>query len=251
MYKMKEYIRKVLSFLDKCCYGISYVWFLIPIPFYLGLKGTWLNMETSPKVTDSYLSVVLWTFALFVVTQFYLFRRRKLIQFCLAAIVGFVMFLACGFIGIALQSAPTSFAADHPIPPGLAYDKPLPEGEDMEAAVSPSDSSTYLQVRNSFQGGIYEYSFFYPNLPEGTVWLQCYEVTENLPLSKSRIKKDSRQEVSGTNHFACLVRQRRFTIYEGDWGDCYAARIEVWFKDRQGRKRKLLEKTYGVQGWMR
>jgi hypothetical protein len=76
-------------------------------------------------------------------------------------------------------------------------------------------------------------------------------VTENLPLSKSKIKKKSSQEVEGTDHFACLVDARQFTIYEGDWGDCYAARIEVWFRDKQGKKRKLAEKIYGVEGWMR
>ena len=30
-----------------------------------------------------------------------------------------------------------------------------------------------------------------------------------------------------------------------------AARIEVWFRDQQGKKRKLAEKIYGVEGWMR
>ena len=57
--------------------------------------------------------------------------------------------------------------------------------------------------------------------------------------------------MGGTNHFSQLVKDKEFTIFEGDWGDCYAARIEVWFKDKQGHKRKLSEKVYGVQGWMR
>lgn len=244
-------MRKLLSALENCCKGISYVWFLIPIPHYIGLKGAWLNMQTSPARTDSYLSIILWMFVLFIMALVGLFHRRSHIQFCLAAFVGFVMFLAMGFIGIALQSAPTSFAADHPIPAGLAYDVPLREGEDMAAAVHPSDSTTFLQVRNTSEGGIYEYSFFYPSLPEGTIWLQCYEVTENLPLSKRSIKKKSRQEVGGTNYFSQLVKDKKFTIFEGDWGDCFAVRVEVWHKDRKGRKRKLLEKIYGMEGWMR
>ena len=57
--------------------------------------------------------------------------------------------------------------------------------------------------------------------------------------------------MGGTNHFSQLVKDKEFTIFEGDWGDCYAARIEVWFKDKQGHKRKLSEKVYSVQGWMR
>lgn len=251
MKNVKALVRKLLSALENCCKGISYVWFLIPVPFYIGLKGAWKNMQTSPEVTDTYFEVMLWMMALLVMALVGLFHRRSHIQFCLAAFVGFVMFLAMGFIGIALQSAPTSFAADHPIPAGLAYDIPLREEEDMAAAVNPLDSATFLQVRDGFQGGIYEYSFFYPELPEGTIWLECYEVTENLRLSGSRIKQASSQEVNGTKQFACLVKDKQFTIYEGDWGDCYAARIEVWFQDKQGRKRKLLEKVYGVQGWMR
>ena len=147
-------------------------------------------MQTSPEVTDSYFEVMLWMMALLVVALVGLFHRRRHIQFCLAAFVGFIMFLAMGFIGIALQSAPTSFAADHPIPAGLAYDIPLGEREDMAAAVSAQDTTTFLQVRNGHEGGIYEYSFFYPSLPEGIIWLQCYEVTQNRPLSKKKHQEE-------------------------------------------------------------
>lgn len=49
-----------------------------------------------------------------------------------------------------------------------------------------------------------------------------------------------------------LKSRKRFTIYEGDWGDYYAARIEVWHKDAAtGEETKLCEKTYRVEGWMR
>ena len=42
-----------------------------------------------------------------------------------------------------------------------------------------------------------------------------------------------------------------FTIYEGDWGEFYAARLEIWFVPANGGKpRKLKEKLFKVQGWM-
>ena len=42
------------------------------------------------------------------------------------------------------------------------------------------------------------------------------------------------------------------TIYEGNWGQFYGARFEVWFKpDSGGAERKLLEKNYKIQGWER
>lgn len=250
-WRLKTYLKTTLGVLCKIGDYISYVWFLIPIAFYYGLRGTWLNMQTSPEVTDFYCGISLWAFLLYIIATLFLLHRDKIAQFCIAAAVGLFMFYSMGFIGLALQSAPTSFAKNHPIPEGLAYFKPKAEGEDLQEGVNYADSTTFLQLRRSFQGGIYEYSFYYPSLPEGTIWLQCYEVTENLPLSKSRITRKSCQEVKGTDHFACIVNAKEFTIYEGDWGDCYAARIEVWFMDKKGRKRKLLEKIYGVEGWMR
>ena len=43
-----------------------------------------------------------------------------------------------------------------------------------------------------------------------------------------------------------------FTIYEGDWGKPYAARIEVWFRPDSGRtERKLMERVCKIEGWMR
>lgn len=250
-WRLKTYFKEFVRVLCKVGDYISYVWFLIPIGSYYGLRGAWLNMQTSPEVTDFYLGIGLWAFLLYVIATLFLLHRDKLVQFCIAAAVGGIMFLAMGFIGLALQSAPTSFAKNHPIPEGLAYHMPKLKGEDLAEGVDPADSTTFLQLRNSFQGGIYEYSFYYPSLPEGVIWLRCYEVTKNVPLSESRITWKSCQQVKGTDHFACLVNAKEFTIYEGDWGDCYAARIEVWFKDKSGQKRKLLEKIYGVEGWMR
>ena len=43
-----------------------------------------------------------------------------------------------------------------------------------------------------------------------------------------------------------------FTIYEGDFEHYYAARVEVWHRDAAThQERKLAEKIYRVDGWMR
>ena len=43
-----------------------------------------------------------------------------------------------------------------------------------------------------------------------------------------------------------------FTIYEGNWEQYYAARIEAWFKpDSGGPERKLTERIFKIEGWMR
>ena len=89
-------------------------------------------------------------------------------------------------------------------------------------------------------------------MPAGGIYLKCYEVTENIPLSADRVIEESKVSIEGTSSFAQLVSRKRFTIYEGDWGDYYAARIEVWHKDAAtGEETKLCEKTYRVEGWMR
>jgi hypothetical protein len=84
------------------------------------------------------------------------------------------------------------------------------------------------------------------------VFLRCYEVTENIELSASRLYEASKVEVKDHNSFGLIADRQMFTIYEGDWGDYYAARIEVWYKNSAtGKETKLLEEVYRVEGWMR
>ncbi|MBR5480565.1 MAG: hypothetical protein IKU85_02545 [Bacteroidaceae bacterium] len=251
MESLKTYVRKFMALLGRLGRYISYVWFLIPVGYYYGVKGTFKYMQTSPEKTDFYLGIDMLMLLLHIVAILFLLHRRSMVQFSLAVVVGFFMFAVAVLGGMMLESAPTDFARKHPIPEGLAYHLPLPEHADMEAKVNPADSTTYLQIRNGLQGGIYEFSFFYPQLPEGVIHLQCYEAGTGLSLSAREIKKKTRHQVGKTDNFTCLIRNKEFTIYEGDWGDCYAARVEVWFEDKKGTKRKLTEKTYGVQGWMK
>ena len=58
--------------------------------------------------------------------------------------------------------------------------------------------------------------------------------------------------IESTKTFSQVVDKKEFTIYEGDWGDYYAARIEVWHRDANtGEEKKLMDKVYRVEGWMR
>ena len=89
-------------------------------------------------------------------------------------------------------------------------------------------------------------------MPDGKVFLRCFEVTENIHLSAGRIRMDSSAEVKDHTEFGIVVDKQKFIISEGDWGDYYAARIEVWFKNANtGEETKLLEKIYRVEGWER
>lgn len=226
-------------------------WFILSIICFVCLYRSWAVAEESPTDSNNYMLAFCSLFPLYIISGILLLVRRKFIQFVFAAIAYVILFLFMLFVCFALQSAPTDFAKLHPIPEGMEYHTPRPENSELAAEVNQSDTTSYLQIRDGLQGGIYEYSFFYPQLPEGTIYLRCFEATKNEPLSESRIQVRSRQEISATTQFSCLVENKEFAIYEGDWGDCYAARVEVWFKDKQGNERKLLEKIYGVQGWMR
>ena len=76
--------------------------------------------------------------------------------------------------------------------------------------------------------------------------------SSNLPLSEDSIPVRSKVTIDSTIAFSQLVHNKSFTIYEGDWDDYYAARIEVWFQNKETKEEcKLLEKVYRVDGWMR
>ena len=164
------------------------------------------------------------------------------------------VFLPLVPIVMAEMSGPDAddFGRKHKIPDGLVYHLPLEPFSDDKVLIDSLDQETYLQVWPGFQGGIYKYDFYYPSLPAGDIFLRCYEVTENIPLSVDSLERHSLVPVDPTNSFSKLVSQNEFTIYEGDWGDYYAARIEVWFRDSVSKQeRKLCEKIYRVEGWMR
>lgn len=143
-----------------------------------------------------------------------------------------------------------SFGKKHPIPDGMQFSVPLDSLS--TSSLDTLDSSTWLVLWNDIQGGMYKYDFYYGPLPAGEIFLRCFETTENIPLSVEEIEERSKVAVDSSASFTRLVNKQGFSIYEGDWEDYYAARVEVWFKDAAtGQEKKLLEKIYRVEGWMR
>ena len=171
----------------------------------------------------------------------------------IGCIVCFIAFYIISFIYLIVSSSqPDPFGKEHPIPEGMEYEIPLKEIAPVDLIIDGFSEKECLQVWNDFQGGLYQYSFYYPELPDGDVFLRCFEVTENIELSTPRLRKASTVKVIDHTEFGMIADKQNFTIYEGDWGDYYAARIEVWYKNaRTGKETKLLEKIYRVEGWMR
>ena len=157
------------------------------------------------------------------------------------------------FASSLFEDKPDTFGKKHPILKEMEYNIPLKEGEVLaEVGDDGFTEDDYLQVWDGIQGGIYQYRFYYPALPDGEVFLRCFEVTENIALSASRLKDASTVEVKNHTEFGLIADMQQFIIYEGDWEDYYAARIEVWHRNAStGEETKLLEKIYRVEGWMR
>ena len=182
--------------------------------------------------------------------------KKCLCSFILSIVVGVALSFPMGIIGLYAPSS-DDFGRRHRIPDGLEYNIPFDEYSNPTAIIDSLDTGTCLQLWDYIQGGIYKYDFYYGPLPAGEIFLRCYEATKNIRLSAKtawgdRIYESSKVAIDSTSSFSKIVNQQKFTIYEGDWGDYYAARIEVWHKDaKTGQETKLMEKVYRVEGWMR
>jgi hypothetical protein len=143
-----------------------------------------------------------------------------------------------------------SFGKDHPIPEGLDYHET--NESFCEEDTDSTDASTWLRVHDEFQPGIYEYQYFSTDLPNGYIYLKCFEATKNIPLSEDRLPQSSKTNVKNHVSYGPVGGYHVFTIYEGDWGDYYAVRVEVWHHSTStGLEQKINEKIYRMQGWQR
>jgi hypothetical protein len=174
-----------------------------------------------------------------------------ILQSCVAFILAIIIF---GFFSFFLMFYPNDFFANNlEIPKNIKFEKPLEiiyEKDKPKINVTKEDVILY----DYFQPGIYKYDIFLNGIEKGSVYLKIFEITNNELLSEKEIKEKGQIEVE--NHTDKLKRfelKGDFKIYEGDWGDFYGSRIEVWFKPQNINKpeRKLLTKNYIVQGWMR
>jgi len=183
--------------------------------------------------------------------------------FCIFPITLFGMLL---FSVYSFEFEPDGFGKLHPIPEGMECNKPLgcvrSNGDTLdcgpdfdwvrlEPTIDSLDKDTWLQIWIGSQPGIYNYDFYYPALVDGEVFLRCFEATENIELSDRYIRKDTSVPVKGHNAFGKIADGREFKIYEGDWGEYYAVRVEVWHCLAKGDERKLLQKIYRMDGWQR
>lgn len=229
-------------------------WWAFPIMLALSMIALIVLFTKTPSILETIIGILLLLVIIALLTSWVLLLINKqwlkaLLSFIVSAVVGCILLIP---LTLSAMSGPDGFGKDHPIPEGLEYNLPLPFESEKVELVDSLNNKTYLQIWNDSQGGMYKYDFYYGSLGPGEVFLRCYEVTSNIPLSEDRLIEESRVSVSPQKQFGKVVNKQSFTIYEGDWDDYYAARIEVWLKDAEtNQESKLMEKVYRVEGWMR
>lgn len=229
-------------------------WWTLPILLCVLMLGLMFLFTTVPSVFESIVGILLLLVVIALPVSWVILLVNKKWWQCLLSLGLSVIIVIWLWIPLVMgaMSGPDGFGRKHRIPDGLEYSLPFDFESGQEVSIDSLDSKTYLQVWNSFQGGIYKYDFYYPALPSGEVFLRCYEVTKNIQLSEDRLPERSTVSINATSSFSQVVEQKEFKIYEGDWEDYYAARIEVWFRDAETKQeKKLCEKVYRVEGWMR
>ena len=175
--------------------------------------------------------------------------------------LSFIFFVGIPIVNMFFFFFPDDFGKKHVIPEGMEMNIPITDANCSWNAtdgftftpvdIDSTDSNSWLQIWNGEQGGIYHYAFYWPALSDGEIYLRCFEATKNTELSASRLKPRTTVRVFGHNEFGQVVPPTEFTIYEGDWEDYYAVRVEVWHKPTGGEPHKLMEKIYRMEGWMR
>ncbi|MBA6297918.1 hypothetical protein H4J55_00405 [Colwellia sp. MB3u-22] len=154
-------------------------------------------------------------------------------------------------------TATDPFTDDLYIPNDIEISKPISLEYDRnnheyiwEPHINNSINQTNFDLVNSHQPGIYEFALWYKSNVNGYLYIKAYEITKGTRLSVSRLKERSLLEVESSSKLTFYHND--FSIYEGDWGYPYAAKIEVWFcEDPSTEGFKVMEKNYIIEGWMR
>lgn len=194
---------------------------------------------------------------LLISTIYQLTKRKWLFAFLttLTLGLGVIFFFLVAVIQFSInQSTPDTFADSLKIPANIEIQEPKGNGwDDRPDSIFQIDGKELdFELYNSFQPGLYQYDLWIGKIESGTVYLKAYEITQNDRLSRNSLTERSSIRVGNpTDEIKRFGTQENFTIYEGDFGQPYAARFEVWYKPDKGKQRKLTEKNYKIEGWQR
>ncbi len=195
---------------------------------------------------DFIIDISLWTFFINIlgnITSSIILIFNKKWYFIFPQII-ISMFLFY-YVGLIFALSPPDFYGVHKtIPENIEIYEPL----DKEITEKDFNSTDFI-LTPIIQPGIYQYYVLFKPKELGSIYIKVFEITSNDRLPATRIKESSKIEIKNLDK---KIYSGEFTIYEGDWGDKYGARIEVWFSSKNNKSDyKITEKNYIVEGWMR
>jgi len=148
------------------------------------------------------------------------------------------------YVGLIMTFSPPDYYGVHKkIPENMNFSNPLdslPTNEDFE-------KHDFLLI-NNFQPGLYLYQTDNQPTEKGYFYVKAYEINSNDRLSGERMQVRSKVIV---DKLEPQIWKGEFTIYEGDWGDKYGSRIELWYQPSNGQEYKVEERNFIIEGWQR
>lgn len=227
-------------------------WYISIIIMILGFVITFLGIQTPNEIIFNLSLLIFYGSFLFsLIFGIKRFLRKEYLKGFLqtlgTVIIGAVSF---SYLSLILMFYPYDFFANNlSIPKNIKFEKPISQDTKLKTSIKPC-----FILYDDIQPGIYKYELYLNKIEKGKVYLKIYEITNNQILSEKDIEKRSLIEVYNPNSkLKKFGLNNDFMIYEGDWGQLYGSRIEIWFRSdlKNQPERKLMTKYYIIQGWQR
>ncbi len=222
----------------------------------LGFVATYFCILIPNEITFNasliiFFSCFLFSFVLAITRLFRKEYLKGILQITATTIVGGISYAFLSFI---LLFYPYDFFANNlKIPATIRFEKPIDLDQNKGNKIEKTTKSNFI-LYSGMQPGIYKYELYLNKIEKGKVYLKIYEITKNQILSEEDIEYKSEIAVyNPTSELKKFKLEDEFIVYEGDWGQFYGSRIEVWFKPDLKNKpeKKLMTKNYIIQGWQR
>ncbi len=144
------------------------------------------------------------------------------------------------------------FADDLVIPPGLAVREPVSSWS-AEADHGVASSEPGMHLLETTQPGMYSLRARVNPGEDGCAFVRAFEVTRGVELSGRSLRDDTPRELDGSSDpHQLFPYETLLTIGEGNWGQYYAARFELWFDPSNGGpERMLISDVFRIEGWQR
>jgi len=148
------------------------------------------------------------------------------------------------YVGIIFTYSPPDYYGAHKeIPENIDFANPLdslPTREEFE-------KHDFVLI-NNFQPGLYLYQSDHKPTETGHFYVKAYEINSNDRLSGKRMEIRSKVVV---DNLEPQIWKGEFTVYEGDWGDKYGSKMELWYQPSNGQEYKVEERNFIIEGWQR